>query len=354
MFKQVRSEVRSTGARARCMPDGTETRCRPLREFTPHQLPMLSSASDIVADRAAGAWIYRNAHSAMHTLQLKHPRGTNLTLHDGMTHRDPGLAQSVVVVGDSIVCKRFATRLSVLSGSCPSSARADIVVKILNKYYDSEVTLLTCTFQTLREQLLVSRLSHSVEGIVMVSEHGCPHAHAHLEELSRVEEGLDIRIMVVDRGPGIVENEQWQDKVQAACVEHCTEYCEVCTTDEQRDAELYEKTDPNGILRVLDAFGVHAWPDIRLAEPVAPKRGERKRQDGIALVDAARAELSDRVIREMQGAPPIMSASCSILLDIFVGGRAPILPAPPHVRRIRVQSCVHVTVGKATLSVSCD
>lgn len=149
------------------------------------------------------------------------------------------------------------------------------MILLSNKYYTADVCLLPCAFTSLGETLLGTRSSHSLEGIALVTAPGCGRVEQRLEELCLLEQGTDIRILIVDRpaaAPPADTHVGWHDRLQSSCIEHCTEFCEVCTEDAGADAALHadHPQEPQGLRRVLEALDAHLWPQMRMHAQASP------------------------------------------------------------------------------------
>ena len=187
--------------------------------------------------------------------------------------------QSVLLVGDAEVCRRVSAALYALAHASSEPEATQVALRLHNKYYEAEVQLVTCEFASVTEMLLTCKRSRSIEGICLVAEQGCTMAEARLEELSLIEDGPDIRMLIVDGASSHSQQSTWDNSARRVCIEHCTEYCEVCTCEGDHDEALYQQEDPEGLRRVLDAFEAHIWPSMRLhatahqAQPTSPLAG---------------------------------------------------------------------------------
>lgn len=191
----------------------------------------------------------------------------------------PGKPQCLLLVGEEQIRNRLVQRLLELTPQRSEQRREpNEVLRIENKYYVADVVLITCTFDALQERLGGLYREYTLEGIVLVAARGSQSVEKSLVELHYIEEGLDIRLLAVDspaRVPADVSQRQhgawsdaWEVKVRAACVEHCVEYCEVCTVDPVRDEVLYAQGESEGTRRVLDAFAAHIWPQMHSAKSI--------------------------------------------------------------------------------------
>jgi hypothetical protein len=180
--------------------------------------------------------------------------------------------QSVLIVSDEALSVQLSDRLvciaEVSEAQLPSHLGS--VIKLSNKYYEADVCLLPRAFTSLGETLLSTKKTHKIEGIILVAPEGCTRAQRRLEELCPIEAGADIRILVVDTpptttsGPSAGSHADWEDRMRGCCIEHCTEYCEVCTADAEADEALSQQEEPQGVRRVLEALDTHIWPDMQM------------------------------------------------------------------------------------------
>ena len=218
---------------------------------------------------------------------------------------DSGYRQCVLLVGERRLCEGLAERLQSLSGNACTSGSASHVIHIANKYYTAEVNVVMCAPDALDQQLAAVCASHSIEGVIFVTARNNTDAVRQLEKVSQIQEGPDIRMCVVDTTERIPDMDSWRRALTFVCSEHCTECCEVSLEDQGLDEQLHTDEDPEGCKRVLEALGAHIWPEMTPV-PHQQKAAPRSQPAPANSTDALRVEASDRIMRDMQGARPLL------------------------------------------------
>jgi hypothetical protein len=244
----------------------------------------------------------------------------------------PEKPQCLLLVGDAWLCTRLVQRMLELAPHCSEQHGAsNEVLRIQNRYYVADVVLVSCRFDALQERLAGLLREYMLEGIVLVVARGSHSVDKRLVELHYIEEGSDIRLLVVDSparvSAGATQSQHamkwawsdaWEDSVRAACIEHCVEFCEVCTVDPVRDEILYAQGESEGTRRVLDAFAAHIWPHMhRAATPRDPQpsemAGPSSTEPGLTTEGSRRASATDSQIEAGQAIMEEMHGVCFAL-----------------------------------------
>eukprot|EP00891_Asterochloris_glomerata_P005179 jgi/Astpho2/5179/Aster-x1278 len=135
------------------------------------------------------------------------------------------------------------------------AAAGSSTLKLNNKYYSADVTIQTCTLDTVQQSQL-----DAAQGIVLVFD---ATQQASFTAVQGWAEQNDPAAAEVDQCTSS-SRPAWLQASQQWCLQNMWEYCEACPADPQADALLVVDGSAQGIQRILEALQAHMWPGLTL------------------------------------------------------------------------------------------